>query len=342
MKGPPVSLVCGDSRTSESMSHTTALAILLVMLTAPSAGAQSATMSVPDVSWAPAGAGMQVGGALRTSDGTPQIPESASQTPDGPLRMPGGSPRTADGPWLASEPNAVAVPDAPSVTRGRPKGNIDWAGLIGEQLRADGLMHVYRLSQEKTRVELHTSSYFGDYPDALRGYFTTGFRWSDGDSAATNNISHLIMGAAYSHIYTNHDRRCSPAVYGETGYWPCLGRAAIYATIATFSWEWNPLLSEATLGHVGRHYVCVNGRCAGEGGWTDLVMTPLGGLGFRLAGDVARKKLWPILDRRLSGSLGARILKVAAKAATDPGRMANAVVNLNFKAALSTPASGQR
>jgi hypothetical protein len=130
--------------------------------------------------------------------------------------------------------------------------------------------------------------------------------------------------------------------YGEAGYWPCFRRAAIYSAVATVSWEWNPLLSEATLGHVGRHHVCVKGRCTGEGGWTDFVMTPLGGLGFRLAGDVARKKLWPILDRRLSGSLGARILNVTAKAVTDPGRMANAVVNLHFRAALSTPASGQR
>ena len=29
-------------------------------------------------------------------------------------------------------------------------------------------------------------------------------------------------------------------------------------------------------------------RLVDPAGWTDLVMTPLGGLGFRLAGDVAR------------------------------------------------------
>jgi len=334
------------------MNHTAALAILLIILTVPSASAQSAppaTKSGPDVSRAPASAGLQFGGASLTPASTEGAPASASQKPAGSLRMPDGTSRTtdgssptADGSRPASDLNTVPVPDAPPPPPGRPKGNIDWAGLLSEQLRADGLMHMYRLSRGKTRAELHTSSYFGDYPDAIRGYFTTGFRWSDGDSAATNNISHLIMGAAYSHVYTNHDRRCSGVGYGEAGYWPCFRRAAIYSAVATVSWEWNPLLSEATLGHVGRHHVCVMGRCTGEGGWTDFVMTPLGGLGFRLAGDVARKKLWPILDRRLSGSLGARILNVTAKAVTDPGRMANAVVNLHFRAALSTPASGQR
>jgi hypothetical protein len=71
----------------------------------------------------------------------------------------------------------------------------------------------------------------------------------------------------------------------------------------------------------------------GEGGWTDFLMTPVGGIGIRIPGDVARAKVWPALDRDLSGNIGARILNVAIKVMTDPSGMANAAVNMNFKGA---------
>jgi hypothetical protein len=102
-------------------------------------------------------------------------------------------------------------------------------------------------------------------------------------------------------------------------------------------------MSESALGHVGKFYTCANGKCTGEGGWTDFVMTPLGGMGLRVAGDIARAKLWPKLDEHLSGNVAAKILKVAIKVATDPSGMANAALNMNFKGMLSarTPHLGR-
>ena len=49
----------------------------------------------------------------------------------------------------------------------------------------------------------------------------------------TNDIGHPIMGAVYSHIYTNHDRACARIAYGDAGYWSCMRRATIYAAIAS-------------------------------------------------------------------------------------------------------------
>jgi hypothetical protein len=125
-------------------------------------------------------------------------------------------------------------------------------------------------------------------------------------------------------------------------YWSCVGRATVHAAIASANWEWNPLMSETAIRHAGKAYACVNGKCTGEGGWTDFVMTPLRGMGFRIAGDIARAKLWPVLDRNLSGNIAARILKVAVKIATDPSGMANAAFNLNFENVLASRPHGSR
>ena len=168
-------------------------------------------------------------------------------------------------------------------------------------------------------------------------------RWEDGDPFFNNNINHPLMGAASAHIYLNHDRRCKDVGYGDRRYWGCMGRATVYSVAASLNWEWNPLMSESALGNVGRHYACQHRKCTGEGGWTDFVMTPAGGLGIRLAGDIARAKLWPVLERTLSGNAAARVLKTAVKIATDPGRLAACAFSADFRGALATrPATGRR
>jgi hypothetical protein len=227
---------------------------------------------------------------------------------------------------------------------GRSRGGaIDWIGLLTEQVKVDAVMHMYRLTELKTNRELFHRAYVKGYVSGVEGYFTTGPRWNDGDPFYRNNIYHPIMGGVSNHVYTNHDRRCTDLKYGDRQYWSCIRRATIFSVVASVNWEWNPLMSETAIGHVGKFHTCVNGKCAGEGGWSDFVMTPLGGAAFRIAGDIARAKLWPVLDRRLSGNTAAKIAKAALKVASDPCGMANRAFNLNFKNALSTsPHAGRR
>jgi hypothetical protein len=219
---------------------------------------------------------------------------------------------------------------------------VDWVGMVCEQARIDATLHFKRLTEPKTHEEVVHHPGFERYIRGLKGYFTTGIRWNDGDDFLTNDISHPLAGAISSHVYTNHDRRCAGMAFGERGYSPCVGRATVFSILASANWEWNPMMSETALGHVGAKYVCAAGRCTGEGGWTDLVMTPLGGAGIRIAGDVARAKLWPVLDRDLSGNLAAKVLKNTVKVLTDPGRVLNCVFNLSFHDALTSTPSGRR
>lgn len=71
----------------------------------------------------------------------------------------------------------------------------------------------------------------------------------------------------------------------------------------------------------------------GEGGWTDLVVTPLGGMGIRILGDLARAKLWPVLDRELSGGTLAKALNYTVKTLTAPSHVLNCAFKLDFRGA---------
>jgi hypothetical protein len=216
-------------------------------------------------------------------------------------------------------------------------GDVDWLGMLADQLRLDGIFHFKRLFETKTAPEIFGQKHFPGYVAAVKGYFETDFRWSDGDPFHVNNIYHPFTGSLTSLIYTDHDRRCKDIAYGDRGYWSCIRRATTYAVAASANWEWNPLISESALGFVGRHYSRVNGQYAGEGGWTDFVMTPLGGMGIRVAGDIARARLWPFLDRHLSGNVWARALNVTLKIVSNPSRMVNRALNLELKGALDSP-----
>lgn len=221
-------------------------------------------------------------------------------------------------------------------------GGVDWVGLFSQQTRVDATMHWLRLFQPKFHEPLYHSQFYKGYAEALKGYVAGPLRWNDGDDFLTNDIGHPIMGAVFSYTFTDYDRRCSKTVYGDAGYWSCIRRAAVYASLASANWEWNPLMSESALGHIGKYYTCERGRCTGEGGWTDLVMTPLGGVGIRIAEDVARAKLWPGLDRRWSGNAWTKALAYTVKAVTAPGHLLNCAFRLDFRDAWKPTTAGAR
>lgn len=279
---------------------------------------------------------------------------------DSALAASAGSRRSGDGPWhlgtdlaltpatgsldrsltLAAEARFWRLAIEPRRLR---EADIDWWGLFTQQTRVDATMHWIRLRQSKFHEPLYHSRYFRGYAEALKGYYSLPLRWDDGDDFLTNDVGHPIMGAVFSYTFTDYDRRCTNLVFGEGPYWSCMKRAAIYASLASANWEWNPVMSESALGHIGKFRTCEHGRCTGEGGWTDLVVTPLGGMGIRIAGDLARARLWPLLDRRLSGNAAARAINYAVKSLTAPGHLLNCAFKLDFdRAWTAAPVSARR
>jgi hypothetical protein len=227
-------------------------------------------------------------------------------------------------------------------SRTRRENAVAWWGLLAQQVRVDAVMHAIRLQQPKFHEPLYHARYFEGYRDALKGYYSFPLRWDDGDDFMTNDIGHPIMGAVFSYTFTDYDPRCSNTVFGQGGYWSCMKRAAVYAGLASANWEWNPLMSESALGHIGKFHACKNRVCKGEGGWTDLVVTPAGGMAIRIAGDLARAKLWPVLDRALSGGPLAKTLNYALKALTAPSHFLNCAFKLDFKNAWEPASSSSR
>ena len=141
------------------------------------------------------------------------------------------------------------------------KADIDWVGLLTQQTRVDAVMHALRLQQPKFHEPLYHSPFFEGYREALEGYYSVPLRWDDGDDFMTNDVGHPIMGAVFSYTFTDYDRRCSNMVFGEGRSWSCMKRATIYASLASANWEWNPVMSESALGHIGKFRTCRNGRC---------------------------------------------------------------------------------
>jgi len=72
------------------------------------------------------------------------------------------------------------------------------------------------------------------------------------------------------------------------------------------------------------------------------VVTPLGGMGIRIAEDLARAKLRPVLDLNLSGRRLARALSDAVKTVTAHGHSLDCAFKLDFRNAWSTTPSMAR
>jgi hypothetical protein len=159
----------------------------------------------------------------------------------------------------------------------RPR-TVDWTRLSTQSFFFLSIQHSARLVQKKTRREL-SGKFFGEWANAVDGLGG----WGDGDSILTNYVGHPMMGAISGWIFIQNDPSGIGREFeaGDLNYWnsrlKAMGWAAFYST----QFELGPV-SEATIGHVGKK--------RGTAGAVDLVMTPVGGMGWIVAEDAT--DLW--------------------------------------------------
>jgi hypothetical protein len=147
-----------------------------------------------------------------------------------------------------------------------------WGPALKQSFLFLSIEHSVRLTQAKTRSEFQ-GEFLEDYWTSIKGIRG----WGDGDGVLTNYIGHPMQGAVAGFIQIQNDpdgiRR---ELSMDSGYWrsrfKALGWAAVYST----QFEIGPI-SEASIGHVGKR--------RGTHGYTDLVVTPLGGLGMLVLED---------------------------------------------------------
>lgn len=165
---------------------------------------------------------------------------------------------------------------APQQVEIKPRG-IDWTGASAQSFFFLSIQHASRIAQEKTRRELK-GKFFDEWANAVNGLSG----WGDGDSILTNYVGHPMMGAISGWILIQNDPNGIGKEFDvhDMSYWNSRLRAMGWAAIYSTQFELGPV-SEATIGHVG--------KIRGTAGAVDLVMTPVGGMGWIVAEDAVDK-----------------------------------------------------
>jgi len=160
-------------------------------------------------------------------------------------------------------------------------GGIHWFSLLREEFTVVSFMHLERVVMEpKTRSQIG-GPYFKDWFTVL-GQLNLD-RWSDGGKFFTNDVAHPMGGAVYAFVYKHNDSRSKYLQFDlhDPEYLKTLNRAFWVAAITSAEFEIGPL-SEATIGHVGLYRLPDGGNGTG---WTDFIMTPVGGVGVMMTED---------------------------------------------------------
>jgi hypothetical protein len=166
--------------------------------------------------------------------------------------------------------------------------------------------------------------YWRDYMQSLTTWWHAG--WSAGENPLYNYLGHPIQGAMTSYIEIHNDPKYENLEFSNTkAYW----RSRLKATIwnAVYSTQWSiGLLSEPTVEKYGSKvrapwnangsFPCDTKTCYSGVGKVNLVMTPVGGLGWVLAEDILDKKVAePFEEHRQN-----RLLINFVRSATNPIR----------------------
>jgi hypothetical protein len=181
-----------------------------------------------------------------------------------------------------------------SQTAGADAGGIK--GVIVDSLRLLTMQQAWRTTfQAKTRRELG-GPFLPDYLRSIR----VPRQWTDGDSWLTNDVGHPLQGAASGFIWLNNKGQADGVVSGDQGYWKGRLAATAWATAYSLQFEFGPV-SEASIGNVGL-------RPHGTG-WTDHIMTPLGGLGWMVAEDSVDRYVIAKLENRFTAPVARNLLR---------------------------------
>lgn len=241
----------------------------------------------------------------RTAAAAPQTPSSGDLTPVqvvfvSHLRLtwlpvtPGASPDQTRRIDEATEPAVMNPPVAEFKPGKRSTVLLDGMKLMFFE-------HALRVATEAdSRVELK-GPFFKDWFASVH----IPRHWSDGDPWRVNYIGHPINGSAAARIWLDQ-REPKAATTGQ--YLRSMGRALVFATIFSELFEIGPI-SEASIGNVSR----LDART----GWTDHVVTPIGGVLWTMGEDAIDR--WVL--RRVDARVPFVIARAAARMILNPGRM---------------------
>jgi hypothetical protein len=166
--------------------------------------------------------------------------------------------------------------------------------------------------------------YWRDYKQSLSTWLHAG--WNDGDPGLYSYVGHPVQGVLTSYIQIQNDPQGEKLEFSKTkAYWRSRLKATLWNAVYSTQWNIGPL-SELTIEKYGTKtrppwnengtWPCTSRHCFTGVGQVDLVMTPVGGLGWLLGEDW----LDSTVVRKVEGSTRNRFLVNATRCALNPIR----------------------
>jgi hypothetical protein len=166
--------------------------------------------------------------------------------------------------------------------------------------------------------------YWRDYKQSLSTWVHSG--WSDGDPNLYGYVGHPIQGALTSYIQIQNDPKSRNLEFENTkAYWLSRLKATLWNAVYSTQWNLGPL-SEVTVEKYGTKtrspwnqdgtWPCTRKPCYTGVGQVDIVMTPIGGLGWMVGEDWLDKNV----VRRVEGATQNRFLIDVMRCGFNPAR----------------------
>ena len=229
---------------------------------------------------------------------------------------------------VSAVPSSLDDPDSGSTSSQPDKQGLHWRRALTESFTFLIIEQAYVVHTDFRWVVSESgipfNHYWRDYMQSLTSWWHAG--WSAGENPLYNYLGHPIQGAITSYIEINNDPRYAALEYSNTkAYWKSRIKATIFNGVYSTQWSIGPL-SEPTVEKYGSKdrapwnangsYPCDTKTCYSGVGKVNLVMTPVGGLGWVLAEDILDKKVAEPFEVRTQS----RFLINFVRSATNPIR----------------------
>jgi len=194
--------------------------------------------------------------------------------------------------------SASGVVSAP----GEKKG-LDWGRALTESFTFLVIEQAYVVHTDFNWVVVENgipfNHYWRDYNQSLTSWYHAG--WSAGENPLYNYVGHPIQGAMTGFIELQNDPKYEKLEFSNTKiYWRSRLKAMLWNAVYSTQWSMGPL-SEMTVEKYGTAarppwnangtFPCNTNTCYSGVGKVNIVMTPVGGLGWMLTEDILDKKI---------------------------------------------------
>lgn len=207
-----------------------------------------------------------------------------------------------------------------AIENGRvPAPHFHWKSALLESFAFLAINHAYLAHTDYRYITsdggVPFNHFWRDYKISLSTWANSG--WDDGDPFLDNYVGHPIEGALTGFIQVQNDPGGEKLEFSSSkAYWKSRFKAFLWSAAYSTQFELGPM-GEMTVEKYGTFGGWMqNGKWITGEGQVDLVMTPVGGLGWMLMEDLLDKQV----ARRIEGSTRNRFWVNFTRCAVNPVR----------------------